>query len=91
MNIKPCEMQSSSRTGTLTGITVSEINEILGFEPNADDDPDKVEHSWAFQVDGTYCGIWDYKGSHRWNQFSTFGPDVMLRKVFGKWYTPNGF
>ena len=65
------------RTGswpwTLTpGVIIS----VLG-EPNVLDDPEKVEHSWGFMLDGELCGIWDYKGS-RW---STYGDNEKIRKV----------
>lgn len=97
MKITPINEAGSCRTGTLTNTTVKEINEILGFEPNIEDDPDKVEHSWGFRVKWTTleakklntgnlrsnCGIWDYKGSHRVGQFSTYGDAVVFQKLFG--------
>jgi len=73
----------SSRTGTLYDINVETINKILGFEPNVDDDPDKVVNSWGFMVDDKKFGIWDYKGSHHFGQFSTYGDPVVLEKLFG--------
>lgn len=77
---------SSHRTGTLYDINVSTINSILGFEPNSDDDPDKVVNSWKFTVDGEHCAIWDYKGSHKFGEFSTFGTSDIFEKLFGTNY-----
>lgn len=77
---------ASNRTGNLYDINVSTINRILGFEPNQDDDPDKVENSWGFVVDGVKCAIWDWKGSQNYGQFSTFGPDDVFIKLFGTNY-----
>ena len=86
MNIQPVDQLGSHRTGSLRGITVAEIREVLGFAPNCDDDPSKVVNSWGFTVDGEHCGIWDYKGSHRIGEFSTFGPHEVLSKLFGARY-----
>lgn len=62
--------------------TRSHIIQILGFEPNVEDDADKVENSWGFQVDGVRCAIWDYKGSHHDDIWSTFGPKEIFLKLF---------
>jgi hypothetical protein len=77
---------SSHRTGTLYDINVETINRILGFEANSDDDPDKVVNSWRFMADEEQCAIWDYKGSHEYGQFSTFGPNEVFEKLFGTNY-----
>ena len=86
MIILPIDKIGDCRTGTLENISVAQINKILGFKPNCEDDPDKVKHSWGFTVDGIRCGVWDYKGSENYNSFSTFGPDDTLKKVFGDKY-----
>jgi hypothetical protein len=86
MKIKPVNKCGSSRQGTLSNITVDEINEILGFTSNAKDDPDKVVNSWGFTADGVHCGIWDYKGSHQFKSFSTYGPDKVFKALFGDRY-----
>jgi hypothetical protein len=86
MNIKPVDHAGGHRTGTLRGITVAEIREVLGFAPNCEDDPSKVVNSWGFTVDGRHCGIWDYKGSQRIGEFSTFGPADVFEKLFGARY-----
>jgi hypothetical protein len=83
MNIKPVASCGSHRTGTLGEITAEEISKKLGFQPNIEDDPDKVVNSWAFTVDGIKCAIWDYKGSHNWGSFSTYGPRETFVKIFG--------
>lgn len=77
---------STHRTGTLENVTFRDINAALGFEPNHEDDPDKVGRSWAFTVDGARCAVWSYKGSGRLGYFSTFGPHDKLRAVFGAAY-----
>ena len=76
----------SHRTGSLLDINVATISEVLGFEPNYDDDPDKVVNSWAFTVDDEKCAIWDYKGSHEHGTFSTYGPSEIFEKLFGTNY-----
>ena len=86
MKITPIDQAGGSRTGTLQNITVKEINEILGFKPNVEDDPSKVVNSWGFTADGAECGIWDYKGSHKYKQFSTDGPAAVFKELFGDKY-----
>lgn len=81
-NIKPAFLSSSYRTGTLVNINKTIITQLLGFEPNKDDDPDKVVSSWTFEVDGKPAAIWDYKGSHRVGQYSTYDPHGVLGEVF---------
>jgi hypothetical protein len=84
--ITPINKVGANRTGTLYDINVSTINRILGFEPNVQDDPDKVVNSWGFSYKDEICGIWDYKGSHEFGQFSTFGPDWVFEELFGTNY-----
>jgi hypothetical protein len=81
--IRPVDEAGDCRTGTLSGISVAEITDLLGFGPNVKDDPSKVKHSWGFTVDGERCGVWDYKGSEEYRSFSTFGSPEALAKVFG--------
>ena len=87
MTITPNGVAGGHKTGELNDITPAMITEILGFGPNVDDDPDKVKHSWGFEVDGELCGIWDYKGSHHIGMFSTFGPDRVFRALFSPYYS----
>jgi len=87
MKIEPNDEAGGGRTGTLQNISVAEINRILGFTPNVEDDPDKVVNSWGFKADGIPCGIWDYKGSHKAGQFSTDGPEVVFKTLFGDKYS----
>lgn len=84
MIIESSDVAGSHRTGTLKEVTVADISRVLGFEANIEDDPDKVENSWGFTVDGERCAIWDYKGSHTYNSFSTFGPREVFEQLFGK-------
>lgn len=90
MKITPIDKVGACRTGTLVGMTVKRIVEVLGFEANCKDDPYKVKHSWGFSVDidGTNheLGIWDYKGSGKSGQFSTYGPDDIFVELFGTNY-----
>jgi len=80
----PVNTGGDQRTGTLDGITAQQITDVLGFGPNIDDDPDKVVNSWGFKYKGQRCGIWDYKGSHHDNAFSTFGPREIFVELFGE-------
>lgn len=92
-NITPARKYfPSHRTGTLKDITVREIIALLGFKPNFEDDPYKVENSWTANVTvkgskrKVQIAIWDYRGSHLWNEFSTYGPHEVLRAIFGDHY-----
>lgn len=86
MVITPISIAGQSKTGVLYDITVTAIAEVLGFPPNVEDDPDKVENSWGFEIDGKQFGIWDYKGSHHMGQFSTYGDSSVLAKLFPAHY-----
>jgi hypothetical protein len=83
LTIRQSNKPGSHRTGSLKNINKTQIAEILGFEPNVSDDPYKVENSWGFTVDGVFGAIWDYKGSHRYGVFSTYGPKEIFVKLFG--------
>ena len=76
---------SSYRTGTLYRHTKEQIIQALGFAPNQEDDPDKVENCWVFTVDGHECSIWDYRGSHKITRpyWSVYDPANVLGTVFG--------
>lgn len=83
--IKPTKYVGSYKTGTLWRTSKDEITDALGFEPNIDDDPDKVENSWGFTVNGKPCAIWDWKGSHLGHRpyWSVYDPEHVLHEVFG--------
>jgi hypothetical protein len=85
LKILPVDSGGSHRTASITGLSVAQITERIGFAPNIEDDPYKVENSWGFTVNGVHCGVWDYKGSHKCSvpSFSAFGPIESLRLVFG--------
>lgn len=87
MKIVKFNEPGGSRTGTLSNITVNEITKILGFKPNCEDDKSKVKHSWGFKADNVPCGTWDYRGSEKYNRFSTDGPKEVFIKLFGDKYT----
>ncbi len=86
LRIVPVTDVASHKTGRIVGLTKAQIDRILGFKPNIKDDPYKVKYSWGFNVQGNDCAIWDWKGSHRFNEFSAYGPDAVLRQVFGSNY-----
>ena len=86
MNIEQYEETGEYKTGEIVGKTAEEISSKLGFQPNCDDDEEKVTNSWGFKADEVPCAIWDYKGSHLFKQFSTFGPDRVFRELFGDCY-----
>ena len=85
--ITPSYAAGSHKTGTWSStLTVDEISEILGFEPNIEDDPDKVEFSWGADVydedtgEESIIAIWDYHGV-RW---STYGDRDVLDKLLSQ-------
>ncbi len=80
--IKPVHLSTSHKTHSLINLSKEDIVRALGFEPNESDDPDKVENSWGFTIDGKECGIWDYKGSHMFNQWSAYDPHGVMGKIF---------
>lgn len=87
LNITPISrVNGSYRTGGIIGLSKTQIDNILGFTSNVVDDPDKVKYSWAFTVRGSTCAIWDWKGSHKYKEFSAFGPADALKAVFGDHY-----
>ena len=79
-------VRGSCRSGGLTGLSVKDIDRILGFRGNCPDDPYKVKNSWQFEYQGIPCAVWDYKGSEKYNSFSTYGPPIVFEKLFGAAY-----
>ena len=88
--IKPADIDGSYRTGSLVGVTKEYIVKALGFEPNIKDDPDKVENSWAFTLDGHPCAIWDWKGSHHAKVWSVYDPHKVLDRIFDMGHLSQG-
>ena len=84
MNIVPVDRAGPSRTSTLDLATPADIEKVLGFPPNIEDDPDKVKYSWGFEVDGKFAAIWDYKGSYKLRVFSTYDPDGIIATLFNR-------
>ena len=85
IEIYPCTTVGSHKTGSLPcDMSPENISEVLGFEPNIDDDPDKVVYSWGAHVvdqetnESYDIAVWDYKGS-RW---STYGNPDVLERIF---------
>jgi len=81
-HIVPVDKVGPYRTGTLENLTVSDIENVLGFSANCEDDPDKVKYSWGFEVDGTYAAIWDYYNSHKLRVWSVYDPYDVLKDLF---------
>ena len=84
MNIMPVDRAGPYRTGTLDLVTPADIEKVLGFPPNIEDDPDKVKYSWGFEADGKFAAIWDYKGSHKLRVWSTYDPDGIIATLFNR-------
>lgn len=81
--VVPINEAGSHRTGTLVRVSKKRVDEVLGFKPNVPDDETKVKYSWGFKYRGHKCGIWDYYGSWRNEEFSTFGPKEVFEELFG--------
>lgn len=73
---------SSHRTGGLEGLSAADIVRALNFEPNVDDDADKVVNSWRCYVDGAPFAVWDYKGSHHAKRWSIYDPQHKAMDIF---------
>jgi len=73
---------SSHRTGGLEGMSKEDIEDVLGFAPNVEDDPDKVVNSWRCHVDGAPFAVWDYKGSHHAKRWSIYDPNHIVTDIF---------
>lgn len=86
----PSVPNGSYRMGGLKNLTKAQIIGVLGFPPNAVDDPDKVVNSWAFNVNDEVAGIWDYKGSHKFNRWSYYDPAGVLPALFDAANFDNG-
>lgn len=95
MVIVPNPEPGRGKSGSLYGLKLKDIVDVLGFLPNVEDDPDKVENSWGFLVYGEHngqelggvrCGIWDYKGSHRDEVWSFYGPRHIFLDLFGLYH-----
>jgi hypothetical protein len=84
------DVPGTSRTGFLSNATVPRLTKAIGFKPDGGDGGNKVETDWYFTLDGKPCGCWDWKGSGRDGQFSTFGPRAeweAFAKAHGFTYT----
>jgi hypothetical protein len=85
------------KTGSVRGVPVTRVAEILRVEQRRNNDPDKVEFSWDFCVARRKvvhrCSMWDWKGSGQWGEFSTFGPHHVFEELFqfGTVHVTNGW
>lgn len=84
MVIRPFDEPGGSRTIAIK-TSYNQICEILGFEPNVEDDPDKVKASWGFKSsDGRLGFIWCYQISKdRCRDWSADGDVSLLEELFG--------
>lgn len=90
MQIQYTSEESPYRTGTLRGLTISEIEQKLaGIKPDSRCTADqKVSLSWRFLADGRLCGIWDYRRSYRLRgELSTYGDNKVFAELFGSAYS----
>ena len=71
----------SYKTGTLFGVTLDQMEAVLGL-PNVKDDPLKVRWSWGFLFQGIPCAAWDWKGSADYGEWSIYGPAEIWAKLF---------
>jgi len=83
VEIRPATDVGSCKQHTIYGLSAEQIALTLGFTANQADDPRKVKFSWGFTVNGKECAVWDWKGSHLFNEFSAYGPVAELSRAFG--------
>jgi hypothetical protein len=92
MHIESTLHEPPYRTGTLKGLTLSEIQEVLpGIQPDTRPSADrKITTMWRFIADGKPCGIWNYRRCYEVRgELSTFGPDGVFDSLFEKAYAPD--
>ena len=82
--IRPHDAPGDYRQHLIHGLTPDQIKARLGFAANVEDDPETVDLSWGFTVDGIRCGVWRYVGGMQPRSWSAFGPLDVLQFVFGK-------
>jgi hypothetical protein len=88
ITIEPVNKPGDHKSGSLVNLKYEEIEYVLGA-PNVKDDVTKVKHSWGFtatmHTGVTYrCGIWSYKGSEEYDEWSFYGPALVMEALFGK-------
>ncbi len=91
MQIESISHEPPYRTGSLKGLTLSEIQEMLpNVQPDTRPSADrKVTIMWRFIANGELCGIWNYRRSYEvLGELSTFGPDTVFESLFAKAYEP---
>lgn len=86
LKIEPLPHAVGHKTGTIHGLSATQIAGILNV-PQVPDDEAKVAYSWAFKCDGHECGVWDYYGSGERYNFSTYGPSYIFKELFGAFYS----
>ena len=72
--VAKAQVDNTFRTGLIHATSVAALTKAIGFKPDNGDGGNKVSVDWYFTLDGKPCGCWDWKGSYRHGQFSTFGP-----------------
>lgn len=88
ITIDPISTPGDHKQGVLINLSYEEIEYVLGA-PNVKDDPNKVKHSWGFRATmhtgvSYRCAIWSWKGSEEYNEWSFYGPALVMEALFGK-------
>lgn len=75
------------KTGLLTGYTKDQLETVFGESEEASLDG-KAKYHWEFVVedgeDSFHCAIWDWKGSYRDKEWSTFGSADMIQRAINE-------
>ena len=65
---------------TILHVTLRRLLEVLG-DANVADDESKVSHSWGIELDGDFIGVWSWKGSETYDEFSVYHEGESLGKL----------
>jgi hypothetical protein len=71
---------NSHRTGTIYS-SLEELKNIIPEECIVRDDSNKVTYSVVFTDGSRIAAIWDYKGSYEYNEFSSYGDQLLLSEI----------
>ena len=89
MHIESTSHEPPYRTGTLKGLTISEVQKMLPdiLRDTRVSGDRKVTMTWRFLANGKPSGIWDYRRSYELRgELSTFGPDEVFTAIFKQAY-----
>lgn len=73
-------------TGTIKGLSAAQISKILGMKPTDVNPHEKTVNEWKFTADCAQFAIWDYRGSEKQKEYSTYGSSTVLAQLFGSHY-----